>query len=81
MIVVSPTVFTSAKYDSEEGLSFVNCCYIRLAQKTLTIDGVREFKQLFDKYNVQYMYYEMPGDHEAAVWQHGLYNFARRIFR
>ena len=45
------------------------------------IDGVREFKQLFDKYNVQYMYYEMPGDHEAAVWQHGLYNFARRIFR
>mgnify|MGYP006893523216 CR=1 FL=1 len=24
MIVVSPTVFTSAKYDSEEGLSFVN---------------------------------------------------------
>lgn len=45
------------------------------------IDGVREFKQLFDKYNVQYMHYEMPGDHEAAVWQHGLYNFARRIFR
>jgi hypothetical protein len=37
MIVVSPTVLTSAKYDSEEGLSFVNCCYIRLAQKTHTL--------------------------------------------
>lgn len=45
------------------------------------IQGVREFKQLFDEYGVQCLYYEMPGSHEGAVWQHGLYNFARRIFR
>ena len=44
------------------------------------IDGVREFKQLFDEQHIKYMYYEMPGGHEGAVWQHGLYNFARRLF-
>lgn len=45
------------------------------------IDGVREFTEMFDKYNIDYIYYEMPGGHEGAVWQNGLYNFARRIFR
>ena len=26
-------------------------------------------------------FYTMPGGHDFTVWKHGLYNFARRIFK
>jgi len=33
------------------------------------------------KAGIDHYFFEMPGGHEGSVWQVGLYNFARRIFR
>lgn len=33
------------------------------------------------KNNVNHIYYEAEGGHDFTVWNHGLYNFAKRIFK
>lgn len=45
------------------------------------IDGVWEFRDVLNSYDIENMYYETPGGHDGDVWQHGLYNFAKRVFR
>ncbi len=45
------------------------------------ISGVTEFHDVLDANGIQNMYYEMEGGHDGGVWQHGLYNFVKRIFR
>ena len=33
------------------------------------------------KNNVNHIYYEIEGGHDFTVWNHGLYNFLKRIFK
>lgn len=50
-------------------------------EDSLTGRVAPEFDQMLTDAGIEHIYYEIPGEHEASVWQNALYNFGKRIFR
>lgn len=82
-------------YDVEDGLfnpkstfklsdEYNNNTYVLICKGTndTTVGNYPlEYHNTLTENGTTHSYYETAGGHEAKVWSHGLYNFARRIFK